>query len=708
MFSRKVFILTVFLFLFAYKPALAAADVSSVTRNATSVGKFQKFELTFQLSRTFPAGSFLPYYPYDPSDNPTAFPGRQSPYEVDGITVNAHFVAPSGKESVVPAFYFQDYTRTQAGNGDEVMTPLSTYSWKVRFTPTEVGTYSYWITTEDKTGTSRYPASGGDSLTVTQSSLAGFVRVSTKDSRFLEFDNGESFIPVAAGQQWWPDNSRSYGFERIYNEFGANGINLTRIWDQNDGYSLTVEGHFDNYKWPDDSNPENRIPLDTIPKGTQMNQRGGYELDKTFEAAEKNGVKIIMSQHNDPWWIWDITRENFTDPLRDKYWYRTYRYRVARWGYSTSLLAYENWNEMGHVAVGSATANFLQRMRTYLTTIDTNRHMFTTSQGSQAYSPGLYSQSYMDYVSYHDYLMSSRYAADLYGDEANFLYRAAQCLRFPGTSGCFFGDGSKWTGAQKPIYWGEFDANGPLWSDPGISDSRIQHNGLWAGLFSVAGSSPIDWNQSVQTASDKALIRSDRKVASNFFKGVDYAGSNFQFMATSDVILRPEITTLTATNAKLRVLGMRAQNALVAYAWVQNKDARWQGVASPAPVSGSFVIPGLKDGSYNVETWDTANGQITKSTATSTAGSITIPVNSLSKDVAIKIISATQTIPTSTPVPVAVVGDANGDSKVDGIDYIFWFNNYGTTTTQKAASGDFDGNGKVDGLDYIYWLNNYK
>jgi hypothetical protein len=42
MFSRKVFILTVFLFLFAYKPALAAADVSSVTRNATSVGKFQK------------------------------------------------------------------------------------------------------------------------------------------------------------------------------------------------------------------------------------------------------------------------------------------------------------------------------------------------------------------------------------------------------------------------------------------------------------------------------------------------------------------------------------------------------------------------------------------------------------------------------------------------------------------------------------------
>ncbi|OGG02225.1 hypothetical protein A2W14_02530 [Candidatus Gottesmanbacteria bacterium RBG_16_37_8] len=52
-------------------------------------------------------------------------------------------------------------------------------------------------------------------------------------------------------------------------------------------------------------------------------------------------------------------------------------------------------------------------------------------------------------------------------------------------------------------------------------------------------------------------------------------------------------------------------------------------------------------------------------------------------------------------------GDANGDGKVDGLDYVIWLNNYNKTVTNGAASGDFDINGKVDGLDYVIWLNNY-
>jgi hypothetical protein len=60
-----------------------------------------------------------------------------------------------------------------------------------------------------------------------------------------------------------------------------------------------------------------------------------------------------------------------------------------------------------------------------------------------------------------------------------------------------------------------------------------------------------------------------------------------------------------------------------------------------------------------------------------------------------------------TPTPALKPGDANEDGKVDGLDYVIWLNNYGTTTTLKHKAGDFDGNGKVDGLDYVIWLNNY-
>ena len=53
-------------------------------------------------------------------------------------------------------------------------------------------------------------------------------------------------------------------------------------------------------------------------------------------------------------------------------------------------------------------------------------------------------------------------------------------------------------------------------------------------------------------------------------------------------------------------------------------------------------------------------------------------------------------------------GDANGDGKVDGLDYIIWLNNYNQTTVNGASDGDFNGDGKVDGLDYVIWLNNYQ
>lgn len=69
-------------------------------------------------------------------------------------------------------------------------------------------------------------------------------------------------------------------------------------------------------------------------------------------------------------------------------------------------------------------------------------------------------------------------------------------------------------------------------------------------------------------------------------------------------------------------------------------------------------------------------------------------------------VQATNT-PTASPSPTPKPGDANGDGKVDGLDYVRWLNNYNRTTSAGASEGDFNGDGKVDGLDYVRWLNNY-
>jgi hypothetical protein len=54
-----------------------------------------------------------------------------------------------------------------------------------------------------------------------------------------------------------------------------------------------------------------------------------------------------------------------------------------------------------------------------------------------------------------------------------------------------------------------------------------------------------------------------------------------------------------------------------------------------------------------------------------------------------------------------IVGDANCDGRVDGVDFTIWLTHYNQTTSQGAASGDFSSDGKVDGIDFVIWVQNY-
>src|SRR3989344_4781125 len=63
---------------------------------------------------------------------------------------------------------------------------------------------------------------------------------------------------------------------------------------------------------------------------------------------------------------------------------------------------------------------------------------------------------------------------------------------------------------------------------------------------------------------------------------------------------------------------------------------------------------------------------------------------------------------TPTPTPAGELpGDANRDGRVDGVDYVVWFNHYGTNVNNGPAGGDFARSGFVDGVDYVLWLNHY-
>jgi hypothetical protein len=391
-----------------------------------------------------------------------------------------------------------------------------------------------------------------------------------------------------------------------------------------------------------------------------MNQRGNYEEDRIIESAEQNGVYIILGSHGDPYWIWDASVYNegwnpnpvaFDNAAHVRYWQRNFRYRVARWGYSTAIVAWELWNEHGHVPVDTGAYRFYQQYGQYQLQTDPYGHLRTTSQGSQAWSPALWESPAFDIASYHDYMMISRYPAELNYDAANFVYRFAQCLRTTTARSCglSLGDGTSWNGTAKPIFWGELDTGTSQWNQANIN-AKATHDIRWAGLFSPIGMAPIDWYWDQQSADFVATKHAEAGIASRYFQGVDYAGLRFTYLASDDV--RNTSQSVPVSNAKLRVLAMRSANGAQAFAWVQNRDnARWDQGVNNTPLSATFTINQMANGNYQVEIWDTYTGQVSNGgVVTANNGAVTVQVNNLTKDVAIKITSTAQQ-PTATPIP---------------------------------------------------------
>ena len=85
-----------------------------------SVGLFGLYEVSFTLPTTY-----------------------SNPYDPDTINVYAEFTGPDNSSYIVNAFYYEDYTFYQHVEGYEVAVRHSENDgWRLRFTPTVVGTFS--------------------------------------------------------------------------------------------------------------------------------------------------------------------------------------------------------------------------------------------------------------------------------------------------------------------------------------------------------------------------------------------------------------------------------------------------------------------------------------------------------------------------------------------------------------------------------------
>lgn len=308
-----------------YKPKDTGTSIPS-----SNVQRYERYELTFPFSVNYS----------NPND----------PAQVDVETV---FTAPSGMKQTVPGFFFQDFTRS--GNAQkEILKPVpGSEKWKVRYAPSEIGSYTFVATIHDSQGTRTL---GNGSFNVVQSSNPGFVRAV---GFHLKLDNGKQFIPLginAPGFQ--PPNSDghrwgdgTYGVDVMYQQLVANGADYFHLWT-----CSWNSGRPTPFAKPN-------IGCNGGSVGTeQMSQPDSWEMDYMVDQAHAKGIYIMpILKHLDQ------QRLENADKIKA-------RYFVARWGYSTNIMAWDFCKE------GCSDPSLIHNWASYMASVDTYKHLLTTSQ----------------------------------------------------------------------------------------------------------------------------------------------------------------------------------------------------------------------------------------------------------------------------------------------------------------------------------------
>jgi hypothetical protein len=164
-------------------------------------------------------------------------------FDPEEVNVALKIKTPSGASIAVPAFFCQDYQRKPGGKErgrDDWFYPAGMPVWKARFAPSEVGTYSAEVTRRDRSGTAQSDVLRFECVS---SASKGFLRVSKKDPRFLEFTEGRPFFAV--GQNLAFIGSGQYASlpkaEEMFGKLADNGANYLRIWVCCEDWATAVE-----------------------------------------------------------------------------------------------------------------------------------------------------------------------------------------------------------------------------------------------------------------------------------------------------------------------------------------------------------------------------------------------------------------------------------------------------------------------------------
>jgi len=331
-----------------------------------------------------------------------------NPFEPEEISVEAVVATPSMKTWRAPGFLYQPFERELIEDEEdpevkkEEVFPAGPPHWQVRLAFTEPGAHLVRVSARDRTGR---VVSEPLRFDVQPADVPGMVHRHPSDARYFATDRGETFYPVGANVCWAGPRG-TFDYDQWLPLYARNGCNLVRVWLSPFWTTLAMNTPASGFEGIDLGN--------------------AWRLDHVLELAEKLGIRLMPCIDS-----FNILRSkerphgNYEDapyvrsrggPLREPLDYFTHprslrayrnrlRYLVARYGYSTSIFAWELWNEVDIIDGydSEVVARWHAEMARYLRDLDPWHHMVTTSFATPRGDKAVFSLPELDFTQTHTY-----------------------------------------------------------------------------------------------------------------------------------------------------------------------------------------------------------------------------------------------------------------------------------------------------------------
>lgn len=375
-----------------YIPPEFISEIRSSYQNQAS----KSSEIIYDL--IYPESGYL-YEKYEIKFNINA--DYDNPFDPDDIAVDCIVTYPSGRTAILPAFYMQEMQYSLAQN-----TTLMTYNknsyksvsdphWCARFSLDEVGDYSFSIKIVTKSGINQ--TSLAKKFEILSSKAPGYIDISENNSSyFIDTATGQLFYGSGSNIAWvrseFTTNPEHLKYEYFLEQARNAGTTLTRVW-------------LCHWAWLEWTPKEGSTSTYSYAGLGYYNQCISSALDNIMSMCEDYGIRLILTlddnnEHmtsSDPEDIsyggWEYNPYNSAnggpvDNVADyfgntdvrKYYKNRLRYIIARWGYSSSLMSLNLWND--ETQPNDDIVNYLDELNKY------------TDELTENYRPLLFGSNY--------------------------------------------------------------------------------------------------------------------------------------------------------------------------------------------------------------------------------------------------------------------------------------------------------------------------